>query len=107
MKTIREGTRRLVSFIFEEEQGRSRFRPASIRYRLDDSTSGRLTEIIAWTDLSPAESVDIAIPSTANRILNDNNRYETRVLTVQSDYDTDDQLSQDEEYRVQNLKGFT
>jgi hypothetical protein len=51
--------------------------------------------------------VNIVIPAASNRILNTGNAYETRILTVQSDYDTDDQLSAEREYRIKNLSGFS
>jgi hypothetical protein len=50
--------------------------------------------------------VDVAIPASANRILSDVNDTEKRVLTVQSDYGTDSQLSQEIAYKVTNLAGF-
>jgi hypothetical protein len=105
MLTIREESRQKFKVIFENE-ARERFIPISARYRLDDKTNGYTTELIGWTDMTPDEAVDVTIPSSANRILNDSNRYETRILTVQSDYGTDNQLSEDETYRVMNLSGF-
>jgi hypothetical protein len=105
MLTIREESRQKFKVIFEDED-RERFTPTTARYRLDDKTNGYTTELIGWTAMTTAEAVEITIPSSANRILNDCNRYETRVLTVQSDYGTDDQLSEDETYRVMNLSGF-
>lgn len=105
MLTVREKSRQKFRVVFEDER-RLRFTPATIRYRLDDQTDGEATEIIGWTSVSPAPSVEITIPSSANRILEDDNPYEYRVLTIQSDYDTDNQLSEEETYRVKNLSGF-
>ncbi len=103
MLTIREESRQVFRVEFVDED-RQRFIPDTARYRLDDKDSG--TVLVDWTTMTPALTVDITIPASANRILNDCNRYETRVLTIQSDYDTDQQLSDDEEYRVRNLSGF-
>jgi len=106
MLTVREESRQKFAVSFQDEQFKP-FLPATIRYRLDDRTDGRKQQVIDWTDVTPtATSIEILIPSTANIILNDNNAYETRVLTIQSDYGTDNQLSFDETYRVLNLRGF-
>lgn len=106
MLTVRETSRQKFRVVFEDEH-RQRFTPSTIRYRLDDQTEGQATELVGWTSVaSPASSIEITIPASANRILDDDNPYELRVLTVQSDYDTDNQLSEEETYRVKNLSGF-
>jgi len=106
MLTIREQSRQKFAIAFIDENRRP-FVPGSVRYRLDDITDGRNQQILDWTSvLTPDSSIEILIPSSANLILNDSNTYETRLLTVESDYGTDNQLSNDESYRVLNLKGF-
>jgi hypothetical protein len=105
--TIPEKSRQGFSFLFEDED-LVPFTPSTVRYRLHDADTNQ--EVIGWTSVTvlPGEtSVVVIIPASANAILDDNNAYETRTLTVQSDFDTDDQLSQDRTYRVQNLSGFT
>jgi len=106
MRPVRELSRKKFRVTFEDED-RALFLPLTARYRLDDITTGTKQEIIGWTVIAPQTSVEITIPSDANRILNDSNRFEQRLLTVQTDYDTDNQLSTDEEYVVENLEGFT
>lgn len=110
MRTINEGTRQRYRFAFENES-RERFIPATVRYRLDDITEPTRIELIGWTDVSVAGltvglPMEILLPSSINRILNNCHRYEVRVLTVQSDYGTDDQLSDEDRYQVKNLAGF-
>jgi hypothetical protein len=105
MLTVREQSRQKFAVTFEDETY-SPFVPGSIRYRLDDKTDGHTQQILDWTDVAPDSSIEILIPSSANTILNNCNRYELRVLTIQSDWGTDEQLSDDETYRVLNLKGF-
>lgn len=80
--------------------------PATVRYRLDDRTTGQSTEVIGWTDLAAQAVATIVIPAGANRILNSSNPFETRVLTVQCDADLDTQFSDEIEYRIRNLSGF-
>lgn len=105
MLTVREQSRQKFSVSFEDESRRL-FLPISVRYRVDDKTECRLVQVLDWQTATPATTIEITIPSSANRILNTRNQFETRVLTIQSDYGTDDQLSEDETYRVLNLKGF-
>lgn len=80
------------------------FVPATARWRLEDRDTE--LELVPWTAITPDKKVDVAIPATANRILSDVNDTEKRVLTVQSDYGTDNQLSQEIAYKVTNLAGF-
>lgn len=111
MLTINEGSRQRFQFVFEDET-RQKFIPSTARYRLDDITEDCKQEVIGWTDIDMSvvtleQPAQILIPSTANAILHNGRRFETRVLSVQSDYGTDDQLSDDESYKVKNLRGFT
>lgn len=105
MIIVREQSRQKFAVTFQDETY-SPFVPASVRYRLDDRTDDHIRQVLDWQTVSPASSIEITIPSGANTILNDSNRFELRVLTIQSDYGTDNQLSADETYRLQNLRGF-
>lgn len=103
MFRINESSRQMFTASFQDET-RALFTPTSIRYRLDDLKTK--TNLIAWTTVMPATTVDITIPATANGIISNRNRHETKVLTVQSDYGTANQLSQDIAYEVRNMSGF-
>jgi hypothetical protein len=103
MLTIPEKSRQGFAFIFEDENLRS-FTPATVRYRVHDPETA--LELVAWTEATPDTTVTVVIPASANRIVDDSKAYELRTLTVQSDFDSDEQLSQDRTYRVQNLSGF-
>jgi len=106
MLTIAEQSRQKFAISFKDEDYEP-FIPTSIRYRLDDKTDDITTVILDWQIVATLDSrIEILIPSSANAILNDRNSYETRVLTIQSDYGTDNQLSEDETYRIRNLQGF-
>lgn len=106
MLTIQEQSRQKFSVSFKDETY-ALFTPGSVRYRLDDVTIPEWPSVVLdWQTLPPDTSVEITIPSSANSILNDSNSYETRVLTIQSDYGTDDQLSQELQYRVRNMSGI-
>jgi len=106
MLTIAEQSRQKFAFSFKDEDYQP-FVPATIRYRLDDKTDDITTVILDWQTVSTPDSrIEILIPSSANAILNDRNDYETRVLTIQSDYGTDNQLTEDVTYRIRNLSGL-
>ena len=55
----------------------------NIKYRLDNLQTG--TQVLDWTDVTPAVSVSIAITSAQNAILNNSNRIEKMQLTVAAD----------------------
>lgn len=106
MLTIAEQSRQKFAISFKDEDYQP-FVPTTIRYRLDDKTDDITTVVLDWQTVdTPDSRIEILIPSSANAILNDQNAYETRVLTIQSDYGTDNQLTEDETYRVRNLSGF-
>lgn len=80
------------------------FTPTTVRYRVEDLNSD--TELKPWTALSPAAVIEFPIDASINRILRDDSDYEVKVVTIQSDYGTEVQLSQELEYKVTNLRGF-
>ena len=105
MLTIMEQSRQKFSVSFKDETY-ALFMPGSVRYRLDDVTVPEWpTVVLDWQTISPDTSVEITIPSSANSILNNRNPYEERVLTIQSDFGTDDQLSEELSYRIVNMQG--
>jgi len=85
-----------------DEAGQART-PASARYRLDDKVAQ--SEIIAWTVITELSSeMTIAVPASAHAMVDVNLRNETKVLTVETDYSTDDAHREEYEYRVRNLQ---
>lgn len=82
--------------------------PASIRYRIKDVTNDRI--VTDWTAVTPAHSIDIEISAQENAIYQDGSRpfqrFETRVLVVQANYDTETQCSNEIQYMIKNLRGF-
>lgn len=103
MLTIPEQSRQGFSFIFEDEDLQP-FLPVTVRYRVHDPDTN--LELLPWTSVDPDVTVQVILSATINRIVDDTKAYETRVVTVQSDYDTDSQLSAERQYRVTNLSGF-
>jgi hypothetical protein len=77
------------------------FTPTSARYRLDDTATS--TEIVAWTAITPAESMEVVIPASANAIINNNLSSEQKTFTFQTDYGAANQHSDEVIYAVTNL----
>lgn len=93
--------------INERSQLPVRFRlsvaPATLRYRVYCETNQ--TEVVPWNTLTPALSGTIVIPATANRIINDANRTETRTIQLECNEGTDDSVNFTESYRIRNVLG--
>jgi len=98
-----EGTQIWAEIRFVDKDGRP-FVPGTARYKVDDYTTE--AALLDWTDIPPTAKIDVSIPASANRILDDYNETERRVLTVQSDQGTEGQLAQEAHYKVTNLEGF-
>lgn len=90
-----------ATFVAENDQV---FTPTAVRYRVDSQDG---TVLVDWTSLTPASSITITVAASANRILNDANAAEVKIITIQSDYGTDNQMSEELQYQVVNLVGFT
>lgn len=80
--------------------------PAAITYAVQCMTTG--TQIIAETSVaSPADTVEITIPSSANAIINQANRYELRRVTVRTAFGDGQSHNEQFDYRVRNLSEVT
>lgn len=77
--------------------------PASASYRVDDVESG--TEIRGDTAIaSPTSPYDITLIGTSdNPILNDDNSFERRRVTITGDYGGGDEVNGHFDYLVRNL----
>lgn len=78
--------------------------PTSVRYRVDDLATGRALQ--DWASVSAASSVSITVTSTQNKIQSDYNQFETKQLTVASDYGTATQYLDTITWDVRNIRGL-
>jgi len=76
--------------------------PLTARYKVTDCRSEDIT--VNWTTLTPALSMEIVIPGSANAIVNASRKRETKVVTVQTNQGEDTQHYEEYEYRIENLK---
>jgi hypothetical protein len=79
--------------------------PTSARYRIDDPDND--TEVLAWTDLSPATSNSIAVTGAQNAIVDNCKKQERRQLTVQGDTGLSTQYQITRDWWIKNLAGQT
>lgn len=78
--------------------------PTNVKYRIDDLATG--SQLLDWTSVTPAASVNITITALQNAIRNDANSIETKQLTVASDYGLSTQYIDRTTWDVRNLKGI-
>lgn len=79
--------------------------PTTLVYRIDCITTD--TEIRADTTITPGETVEVTIADEENRIINQNNITELRVVTFTAGYGAGEQATEAYRYDVRNLHGIT
>jgi len=78
--------------------------PTTARYRIDCSTTG--DAVRAWTDLTPAASIEIAITPADNAIISNTGLDERKQLTVETDTGLDTQRRERVFYNVSNIHEY-
>jgi hypothetical protein len=78
--------------------------PRSMRYRIDCQTTGKV--LVDWTNVSISSTVTLAVPSSVNAIQSSSNPRETKVITVDTNYDDDDRVPAEYAWDVRNLGGL-
>lgn len=92
-----------VSFYDENDAAVS---PNSAWYKIDDKDSER--SITPQTSIgSLSTTTNVTITSTENRILNQENPSETRIVTIQYEYGSSKTGTAEYQYKVINLFGIT
>lgn len=78
--------------------------PTTARYRIDCSTTGEA--IRAWTDLTPAASIEITITPDDNKIVSTQRREERRQITVETNTDLYTQTRERAYWTVKSIDEF-
>lgn len=100
---INEGATAILTLSFFDEEDEEVI-PTSAEYKIIDVISG--TVIKDWAEFHPNETThNLAITPTENRILDQCNMYEDRLVTVKFEYGVSSEGTEEIEYRVKNLKG--
>ncbi|EGW55169.1 hypothetical protein [Candidatus Endoriftia persephonae] len=97
---VNEGSPAWLTIAFTDRDGQPAA-PSSAVYRIDCLSTG--TEVQPDTPLSPmGESVELELTSTMNRIIDQTNREEWRLVTVKASF-SDGTINDRTEYAVKNL----
>lgn len=78
--------------------------PTTARYRIDCLTTGR--EVLGWTTLTPATSINISITGTDNAIIDASSITERKQITVEADAGLSTQSRNTAYYEVENIRGI-
>lgn len=101
-KTISEGDSYPLSVSFVDTDGVAGA-PATVSYRVDCLTTGQ--EVVDWTSVAPAASVNITVSTVQNKIINDANRRELKRVLIKSVDSGGNTLSDAYRYWVMNEQG--
>lgn len=105
MEEVNEKSTYVVTLSFKDEDGVA-VTPEALAYRLDDESSGE--EVIEDTVVVPTSTTySLTIASTLNIILNDDKKFEIKVLTASFIYATSKVGTAEYKYKVLNLKYLT
>lgn len=103
-RTVNEQTTMVVHARFRNRASAADVTPTTVAYRVDDLSIG--LQLVDWTTVTPASSVDITITSTANKIQNDFRQYEAKQITVKTNSGLTDQFIESFTWDVKNLTGI-
>ena len=79
--------------------------PTTARYRIDNPDNN--SEILGWTNLTPATSNSIVVTGAQNAIVYDVNREERRQITVEANASLSTQYQITRDWWIRNLAGQT
>lgn len=103
MNSVKEGRAAWLDVTFRNRSNQPEA-PTSATYKITCMTTG--TVIVPEAAISPVSSaVTITISSEQNRIINQGNARERRLVTVVAAYGVGDALPDEMEYEVVNLAG--
>ena len=100
-KIVNENSTAYLTLTFKDKNG-NLATPQTIIYNIHCLTNGQ--EIKGDTNVTPASSVEITITPNENRIIDPNNKYERRLVTVTATYNANDEVTAEYEYKVLNLR---
>lgn len=102
--TVKEKSTCWISVSFYDRDGVLAV-PTSVTVSVRDQATG--TVLSAAASVTPASTIELTMTPTINTLQYQGNVYETRVVTVQSNYGAADEANDEYEYQVKNLKGVS
>jgi hypothetical protein len=79
--------------------------PATARYRIDNPDND--TQIVGWTTITPAATVQILVTASQNAIVSNASAQERRQMTVETNQGADIQYQETKDWWIVNLAGQT
>jgi len=104
LDSINEQTSRDVSVSFTNSSGISQI-PDAVSYRIDCQTNE--VAVKALTSITPAADITIPVTVLENVIINDDNALETKRITLIATWGTDEGITEQIDYDVNNLRYVT
>jgi hypothetical protein len=102
---VQEETTFTATAYFRDRSTKLPSTPTTIHYKVVDASNRNV--ITDWTSVAtPAGSNEIVITSTENKIIDDANLFETKMLLVKADSGLSTQVIQKKTWRVRNLEGI-
>jgi len=106
LSIVNEKTTVWLTAAFTDRDGDA-VQPTTVEYRIDAGSGDTLSEVLDWTSVTPATSVEIEIDDSHNAIVDSTLDFELRTLTVRTTFGASGQAHDYYEYRVRNLEGVT
>lgn len=103
MESVNEGTTAYLSATFLNKAGVAE-EPNTVHYRVDNLDG---TEIRDTTEVTAAETVEVVLEPSDNRIINADGNYETRKVTFFATYADNEQVTGQYKYKVVPLGGVS
>ena len=103
-EVINEGSTSYLTVTFYDKDGGYEA-PTTVTYKIWCITNDK--EVRAVTSLTPASSIEITLTPTDNSIISQSNALETRLVTIEASYGVDDEINDEYEYDVKNLRKVT
>jgi len=102
--TLNEASRCWVKVKFFDKNAAPQT-PSSVRYRIDCETTGQT--VLDWTAFGTDTVIEIFVDAPLNAIINSRNPIERKVMTVQANADTPDEVfNETQQWDVINLQGI-
>ena len=101
--SVKEGSVAYLDVTFLGKDGNEiTITPNSVSYEIWCLTNNQ--EVKASTNITPGTSVEITLSSTDNQLINQENLYEERLVTITADIGGGNSIVDDFRYQVVNLK---
>ena len=104
LEIVNEESTAYLTVQFKDKDG-NLAAPSSASYRIDCLTNGQ--EVRGDTALTPASSIEITLTDTDYAIIDQTNSVERRLVTIMASYGAGDDINDEYEHDLKNLRKKT